>query len=372
MTVGASGMELVLVSVRSAVLLALAVWLHRQGRRPRRRGDAEGRRAMRAGATLVLAGSVLDTAATGAWQGAAFSFLAHGPGYVGGLALFAYGAGRLASLGRGPTAGGERTDSGSASVLGELDAARAEDARRIGELTTALVAAVEGRRRAELDCQAKAAFLARMSHELRTPLTTVLGFADVVRSELFGPIGNPRYREYLQGIANSGRDLARRLADVLDLCEVEAGRLELDVAPVRLHDLVPACLQMLAESALRRGCVLDFTDEGDCTLRADPRRLKQIVLNLLDEALERSGEGGRILVGVSRSEGGVLLRVDDGRNEPGPRRSLDAEDGSLAMALTASLAAMHGGRLIRRATPSGGFEALLWLPAAPPFDTAVQ
>ncbi len=349
-----------LESVRALILLLLAGYLHRQLHASPHPLLAEGWRPMRAGALLVLLGSVIDVLDGGAagWPPALW-LAEHALGYVGGVVLFGYGIVRLVAGGRRLASSEAAASEAAQAVRRDLGLSEAAAARRIAELETALAAAQEARRRAELDCGAKSAFLARMSHELRTPLTTIVGFSDVVQSELFGPLGSPRYRDYVQGIVRASRILTARLADVLDLCDIEAGEIVLHEDVVQPRDLIAACLQLFAERALQRGCTLDFhVDDAMPALRVDARRLKQMLVHLLDHAVGRLGEGGHVTVTASRQGGGVAISVADDAAPPG-----DGEGADLGMVLTGSLAELFGGRLALRASEAGGLAAVIELPA---------
>ena len=125
-------------------------------------------------------------------------------------------------------------------------------------------------------------FLANMSHELRTPLNSIIGFSDVMRTETFGPIAQPQYREYVGNIHASGTHLLALISEILDVSKIEAGELVLDVGPVDVPQLAVFCLDMVRERAER--AELQVTSEIDPvlqTIQADGLRVKQILLNLL-------------------------------------------------------------------------------------------
>ena len=141
------------------------------------------------------------------------------------------------------------------------------------------------RKTAELEVASrhKSEFLASMSHELRTPLNAVIGFSEVLLDELFGEV-NPKQEEYLEDIRASGRHLLELLNDILDLSRVEAGKMELELVDVSLRQLLEDGVAMVRERAVRKGLSLDVTvDEDVGAVTADPLRLKQVVVNLLDE-----------------------------------------------------------------------------------------
>jgi signal transduction histidine kinase len=319
---------------------------------------------VRIGAVLLLFGSLADTLS---------DILKPGPlglplwlveqaiGYGAGLMLVLWGGVRLLSAAADMGAAAARAREALAEAARQAALQRAAEAdRRVSELEAQLTSATEAKQRLEEASRASSLFLARMSHELRQPLTTVVGFSDVLKSEVFGPIGNSRYREYVSGILTASRDLSLRLSDLLDLCTIEAGELALHDEQVEPRDLVAGCLQMFGQIALQRGCLLEFdVDPRLPQIRADPRRLKQIVANLLDDAIDRCGEGAAIAVAARlAAAGGVSLTVRD----PGVAVDVGAENHrALARALARSLAELHQGRLVWRRVGDGN-EAELWLP----------
>ena len=155
-------------------------------------------------------------------------------------------------------------------------------------------------------------FLAKISHEVRTPLNSILGFTELMLQERLGPIGNARYRGYVDDIHQSGLYALSLLNDLLDISKIEAGKFELDFTAVDVPELVEECaasLQPLAKSArilLRTSLALDLP-----LVVADPRRLKQILLNLLTNAIKFTKEGGQVIVSGTMVDGELRLRVHD-------------------------------------------------------------
>jgi signal transduction histidine kinase len=159
------------------------------------------------------------------------------------------------------------------------------------------------RREAEAANRAKSDFLATMSHELRTPLNAILGFSEIQRDELFGPIGQPRYREYAAGIHESGRHLLALIDDVLDLSKIEAGKTELAPEWLPLADLMASVEAQMSGRAQARGIALSVGDAPGLELHADRRAMRQILNNLLSNALKFTGAGGRVSVSVALADG---------------------------------------------------------------------
>ena len=179
---------------------------------------------------------------------------------------------------------------------------------------------IAARRTAEAASAQKSEFLARISHEVRTPLNAIIGFAEVMLDERFGPVGNERYRDYLTDIHASGEHVISLVNDLLDLAKIEAGRMELNFAPVALNDLVNAGVAMMQPEAARERIVLrsSFADALPPVL-VDERAMRQIVINLLSNAVKFTDPGGQVIVSTARgSEGDIIFRVRDtgiGMNE---------------------------------------------------------
>jgi signal transduction histidine kinase len=155
-------------------------------------------------------------------------------------------------------------------------------------------------------------FLAKVSHEVRTPLNSIIGFAELMLQERFGPIGSPRYKGYIEDIHQSGLYALSLLNDLLDISKIEAGKFELDFTAVDLSDLVENCVNSLQPLAKRARIVLRTSLSPDLPMVvADPRRLKQILLNLLTNAIKFTKEGGQVIVSGTMLNGELRLRVHD-------------------------------------------------------------
>jgi signal transduction histidine kinase len=159
----------------------------------------------------------------------------------------------------------------------------------------------------------KLQFLAKVSHEVRTPLNSILGFAELMLEERFGPIGNARYRSYIEDIHQSGLYALSLLNDLLDISKIEAGKFELDFTEVDVAELVETCIASLQPLAKRDEIALRRSLEPKLPrIIADRRRLKQILLNLLSNAVKFTGPGGHVTVSVKVMRGGELrLRIRD-------------------------------------------------------------
>jgi two-component system cell cycle sensor histidine kinase PleC len=266
----------------------------------------------------------------------------------------------------------------SATALAMLEF-RAEKDALIAEIEGEKAISDEARRRAEAASVAKSRFLATMSHELRTPLNAILGFSEVMKGEMLGPIRNGSYKEYAANIHDSGRHLLQLINEVLDLSRIEAGRYELQESPVGLAAVVEDCLRLLNLRVESKGLNVEFVIGKDLDpLWADERAIRQICLNLLSNALKFTPRGGRIAITVgSTPEGGQMLVVKD--TGPGiPKEELPrvmqafgqgslahqtAEGGTgLGLPIVQNLVSLHGGTFRLRSMLRKGTEAIVWLP----------
>jgi signal transduction histidine kinase len=159
--------------------------------------------------------------------------------------------------------------------------------------------------------QHKSEFLANMSHELRTPLNAIIGFSEVLLDRMFGEV-NTKQNEYLQDILSSGQHLLSLINDILDLSKIEAGRMELVVAPFHLPQALENAVTLVKERAARHAITLTLDVDpqlGD--LVGDERKIKQILLNLLSNAVKFTPEGGRISLKAGLSDGSVEISISD-------------------------------------------------------------
>jgi PAS domain S-box-containing protein len=169
------------------------------------------------------------------------------------------------------------------------------------------------RRLAEQASSHKSDFLAKVSHEMRTPLNAIIGFAEVMIEERFGPIGSERYREYLKDIHHSGGHLISLINDLLDLSKIEAGKLELNFASVDVNDIAKQCMSIMQPQANRERIIIrSALAEHLPPVVADERSIRQIVLNLLSNSVKFTKPGGQVILSTSLTDKGeVVLRVRD-------------------------------------------------------------
>jgi signal transduction histidine kinase len=172
---------------------------------------------------------------------------------------------------------------------------------------------VAAKREAERISATKSDFLAKISHEIRTPLNAMIGFSEIMMQERFGSIGNERYKQYLADIHASGGHVISLLNDLLDLSKIEAGKLELSFAHVNLNDLTQQCVAMMQPQANRERIIIRTSLPQDLPqVTADPRSVRQIVLNLLSNSIKFTQAGGQVIVSTALDDQrDVVLRVRD-------------------------------------------------------------
>ncbi len=226
---------------------------------------------------------------------------------------------------------------------------------------------------------AKSLFLANMSHELRTPLNGVIGYAQLLRLSYAGPL-NEKQHEYVDTIEGAGRHLLSLLQDILDLSKIEAGRDELDESDVVIEEVVGKAIVLAAPRAREAGVAIAVDAAAPIVLRADGRRLLQMVLNLLSNATRFTPKGGTITVRWSRRRDGAIeiAVIDQGPGIPeedmghvlqpfhrrlGDATERDAESNGLGLPLTARLMELHGGNIHLGNHPAGGLVVRLLFPA---------
>jgi two-component system, cell cycle sensor histidine kinase PleC len=263
-----------------------------------------------------------------------------------------------------------------------------DQARQLAHLAETLQ---QARRSADRANEEKSRFLASMSHELRTPLNAILGFSDLIRNQIYGPLEPPRYREYIHLIHKSGSHLLALINDVLDLSKIEAGKMELDPQELDAHAMLAEVSTLMVGLAAERGVKLETAVAGAVdTVWADRRAIKQILINLLSNAVKFTSSGGHVLVtidgdaGESRisvSDDGIGMSADDLRKALQPYGQVRAdiarrnEGTGLGLPLAKSLTELHGGQLDIRSEKGKGTTVVIRLPRRiaqpPPLQLAV-
>jgi PAS domain S-box-containing protein len=171
----------------------------------------------------------------------------------------------------------------------------------------------DARNQAERASALKSDFLAKVSHEIRTPLNAILGFAEVIMDERFGPVGNERYKDYLKDIHASGALVMSIVNDLLDLSKIEAGKMDLDFVSVDANQIVAECVSIMQPQANRERVIMRLALASQLPkLFADDRSLRQIILNLLSNAIKFNEPGGQVIVATTLSETRqVIIRIRD-------------------------------------------------------------
>lgn len=228
--------------------------------------------------------------------------------------------------------------------------------------------------------QAKSQFLATMSHELRTPLNAILGFSEMLAGQMFGPLGNQRYVDYVRIIHDSGRHLLDVINEILDFSKLDAGHLKLHEELVDLRSVIDASMKLVECHAADAGVSLYRDIAADLpSLRADPHRLRQILLNILSNAVKFTPQGGHVRVTaagrggdlvVAIADTGIGMALEDIPTALEPFRQLDNrlsrkyEGTGLGLPLAKRLVEMHGGRLDLASRLGYGTTVTISLPGA--------
>jgi len=240
---------------------------------------------------------------------------------------------------------------------------------------------------AEAMTRAETEFLANMSHELRTPLNAVIGFAELILSEIHGPLGDRRYVDYIGHIRAGGRQLGAIVDATLDLSQLAAGQLGLDLCRVEPQAIVEECLQSVTAQAEAAKVEVTVRPSIAPEVAADPARLKQVLINLLSNAIKFTRPGGQVSIGASSQGDSVAFEV----NDTGIGMTPDQVDvalqpfrmlgGSLTRAksgiglglpLAERLVRLHGGELRIDSRPGHGTTVTAILPAGAPHHTVEE
>jgi signal transduction histidine kinase len=265
----------------------------------------------------------------------------------------------------------------AASLQASVQSLEQKVEERTRELQRALAELSRKGRQLEVASEHKSEFLANMSHELRTPLNAIIGFSQVLRQGLFGPV-NAKQEEYLDDILSSGNHLLSLINDVLDLSKVEAGQVELEVASFSVREALERGVVMVREPATKHGVRLSLElAPGVDLVEGDERRLRQVIFNLLSNAVKFTPEGGEVVVATASRDHEVLISV----NDTGPGIPLEdherifeefqqtdvgvrqREGTGLGLALSKRLVELHGGRIWVESEAGHGSRFVFTLPA---------
>jgi two-component system, cell cycle sensor histidine kinase PleC len=249
-----------------------------------------------------------------------------------------------------------------------------DDLRQSESLLAELARKYEAEKvRAEGANTAKSEFLANMSHELRTPLNAINGFSEIMVGEMFGPLGDGRYKEYARDILHSGQHLLALINDILDMSKIEAGKMTLRFEPLQFQEVVEDAVRLMRNRADAAGLILQVDLPPLPDIDADYRALKQVLLNLLSNALKFTPRGGSITVSalietnmtkdrlkVSVTDTGIGIASQDLARLARPfeqietQHSKSSQGTGLGLALSKSLVEMHGGGLNMSSEPGVG------------------
>lgn len=236
--------------------------------------------------------------------------------------------------------------------------------------------------RAEAANQAKSEFLANMSHELRTPLNAINGFSEIMAAEMFGPLGDARYRGYAADILKSGQHLLSLINDVLDMAKIEAGKMTLHYEEVSLKEVCDDAARLMRGKTLDARLSLSVEAPDLPEVEADHRGLRQVMLNLISNAVKFTPEGGSIMVSLARREGdrirvavtdtGIGIAAEDlGRlarpfEQVEGQHSKTTQGTGLGLALTKSLIELHHAEMVIESEPGRGTTVRFDLPIRRP------
>jgi two-component system, cell cycle sensor histidine kinase DivJ len=255
--------------------------------------------------------------------------------------------------------------------------------RDISEHKAQEAALLRARDEAESASRAKTQFLASMSHELRTPLNAIIGFSEILDQELFGALGEARYQDYARLIHESGEHLLNVVNDILDMSKIEAGKFTIVTEPFGVASLVNSCCDIMRHTAEQKGLSLKVELAPDIPeLAADKRACKQMLLNVISNAVKFTEPGGWVKVSAFASSGNVVFEVSDNgigiADQDLPRLghpfvqasssyNRSHEGAGLGLSVVKGLARLHGGSIELTSTVGEGTTARIVLPleAAP-------
>ncbi|WP_298728638.1 GAF domain-containing sensor histidine kinase [uncultured Ferrovibrio sp.] len=250
------------------------------------------------------------------------------------------------------------------------------------ELHRALVETEAAREEAMLASRSKGEFLAFMSHELRTPLNAVIGFAEMMESEAYGPLGHASYKDYAGLIRQAGQHLLEVINSILDLSRIEAGKMTLTLDRLKIVDEADVVISLLLPQARQKdqSLVMDASLHNLPELRADRSAVRQVLLNLISNAIKFTPEEGRIVVrgsadmrevrisivddgpGIAPSD---LVRLGEAFYQAGPKNQRRQGTG-LGLAISRRLMGLHGGRLTIDSELGSGTTATMIFPRQHP------
>ena len=241
--------------------------------------------------------------------------------------------------------------------------------------------------RAEEANQSKSDFLANMSHELRTPLNAINGFSDIMKKEMFGPLGDPRYKEYVNDILFSGQHLLSLINDILDMSKIEAGKMTLNHEIMQMDEMIQQVIRIVRGRAEDNRLQLIYDVKELPEIEADSRAVKQVLLNLMTNAIKFTPEGGAVSCEVTPNSAGLIVKISDTGigiaqedidrlakpfEQIDSQHSRQHEGTGLGLALSKSLVELHGGNFKIESKVGQGTSVSFTLPNKPPAKAVVE
>ena len=242
--------------------------------------------------------------------------------------------------------------------------------------------------RAEAANQAKSEFLANMSHELRTPLNAINGFSEIMAGEMFGPLGDAKYKGYAGDILKSGQHLLSLINDILDMAKIEAGKMTLHYEPVSLTEICEDAIRLMRGKAQDSGLTLSLEAPDLPEIDADYRGLKQVMLNLISNAVKFTPEGGEITVSLQALNGdrvriavtdtGIGIAAQDLARLAQPFEQVEGQHSKttqgtgLGLSLTKALIELHQGQMLMESEPGVGTTVSFDIPMKRPGASVEQ
>jgi two-component system cell cycle sensor histidine kinase PleC len=243
----------------------------------------------------------------------------------------------------------------------------------------------EEKLKAEAASRSKTNFLAHLSHDIRTPLNHIIGFAELMRHQAYGPLGDARYSDYVQSIKTSGEHLLASFATILDLAELESGQKPLRSEPVDIDELLDSAIQRFRAQASRAGVLFILGEPSGAVVRGDRLGLSRMIANIVENALRFTPSGGKVTLNAYPARDGVVIEITDTGLGMSEERlaalsqpfalgdSTFTREGvgpGLGISIARAIAELSGGNLAIDSSPSLGTTVAISLPL--PVASSVQ
>ncbi len=270
----------------------------------------------------------------------------------------------------------ERSERELRETVSKLEESRFEVEQKQQRLADLAERYMREKEKAEAAYRTKSEFLANMSHELRTPLNPIIGFAQSMQKGIFGEMP-PKYREYAADIESSARHMFTLVTDILDMSKIEAGKVKLELKEADLAEIVAEAAHIMGGEAQNKGLSLEVEAQGPLPAVVDGLKIRQVLLNILSNAVKFTDKGGRVLLRMERREGEAIISVTDtgigipaghiaklGRpfEQVASQFSKSQGGSGLGLAISRSLVEMHGGTLEIESVEGEGTTVRLTLP----------